>query len=199
MHHEYLDRYSRLDSVVHRMDPRFKFISAILFIAVISFSPNFYPLYVIMPVIVLSIVLSGVPFIFMLRRLAVCMPFLVFLLFLPPAKALLLCAKAASSITIMLLLISTTRFSCVLGTMRFLRVPNLFVMMFSFFYRYIFLFIETIHRMKQARDLRCFTRKQKLSPALVSNMAGGIIVRSYEQSERVYAAMLARGYHDTDN
>ena len=44
---------------------------------------------------------------------------------------------------------------------------------------------------------RCFNNKQKLNIKLISNIAGSIIVKSYEQSEKVHAAMLARGY-DTD-
>jgi energy-coupling factor transporter transmembrane protein EcfT len=52
--------------------------------------------------------------------------------------------------------------------------------------------------MKYARDSRCFSKKQSLKPATASGMIGSLIVRSYEQSERVYLAMLARGYDDTD-
>lgn len=82
--------------------------------------------------------------------------------------------------------------------MRFFRIPGLFIMMLSFFYRYIFLFLDNVHKMQHARDARSFNNKQRFNLSTVSRMIGSLFIRSYEQSERVYVAMLARGYDDKD-
>lgn len=198
MHHEYLDKYSRLDSVVHRMDAKRKFLVSLILVIMISIIQNIYIISLILILVGIGFLLSKVPIRFVMKRLILCFPFLVFLFFLPIERAVLLFTKAITSISIILLLMSTTKFSKVLETMRYVMVPKLFIMMFSFFYRYIFLFGDIIHRMMHARDSRCFTTRQKLDMRTVSNMVGCIIVRSYDQSERVYAAMLARGYDDKD-
>ncbi|MBN1157105.1 hypothetical protein JXA85_05780 [Candidatus Woesearchaeota archaeon] len=197
MHHEYIDKYSRLDSVVHKIDSRTKMILSFLLILIITAFNNFYPVLIIMPLIVIAILLSKVPVMFFLRRIAICLPFLLFLFFLPFSKAVLLFSKSASSITIITLLMSTTTFSGFLEALKFFKTPKIFILMLSFFYRYLFLFIDNIHRMRHACDSRCFSKKQSFKPATVSGMIGNLVVRSYEQSERVYLAMLARGYNDS--
>jgi cobalt/nickel transport system permease protein len=48
--------------------------------------------------------------------------------------------------------------------------------------------------MKQARDSRNFGGRRLHQLKTVGNMIGTLFVRSYERGERVYAAMLARGF-----
>jgi energy-coupling factor transporter transmembrane protein EcfT len=52
--------------------------------------------------------------------------------------------------------------------------------------------------MKHAQESRTFTRKQKMDPKTTSKMIGNLFVRSFDQSERIYMAMLARGYDPDD-
>ena len=49
-------------------------------------------------------------------------------------------------------------------------------------------------RMKQARDSRGYGMKKLQNIKAAGNMIGILFVRSYERAERVYSAMLARGY-----
>jgi cobalt/nickel transport system permease protein len=196
MHHEYIDKYSRLDSIIHRMDARFKIVTFTLLVVLISFAKRYYVILEIMPFVILGLIISKIPFHFILRRLSLCLPFLIFLFLLPVSRALLLFTKAVSSITILLLLASTTRFDLLTRAMEKLKFPKLFVMMLSFFYRYIFLFIDDLHHMKQALEARCVCKRLVLERKTASNLLGSLIVRSYEQSERIYYAMLARGYAD---
>ena len=48
--------------------------------------------------------------------------------------------------------------------------------------------------MKQARDSRNFGGRRLWQMRTIGNMVGTLFIRSYERGERVYAAMLARGY-----
>jgi len=75
-----------------------------------------------------------------------------------------------------------------------LRVPLVLIMILSFMYRYIFVLTDDIMRMKQARDSRNFGGSRMWQLKTLGNMIGTLFVRSYERGERVYSAMLARGY-----
>jgi cobalt/nickel transport system permease protein len=48
--------------------------------------------------------------------------------------------------------------------------------------------------MKQARDSRNFGGRRLWQLRTVGNMIGTLFIRSYERGERVYAAMVARGF-----
>jgi cobalt/nickel transport system permease protein len=48
--------------------------------------------------------------------------------------------------------------------------------------------------MKQARDSRNFGGKRTWQLKTIGNMIGTLFIRSYERGERVYGAMVARGF-----
>jgi len=48
--------------------------------------------------------------------------------------------------------------------------------------------------MKQARDSRDFGGSRLRQLRTMGNMIGTLFIRSYERSERVYSAMVARGF-----
>ena len=73
-------------------------------------------------------------------------------------------------------------------------MPWVMVMLLSFMYRYIFLLTDEVMRMKQARDSRNFGGKRLWQIRTIGNMIGTLFIRSYERGERVYVAMLARGF-----
>lgn len=109
--------------------------------------------------------------------------------------------KSWLSAQIALLLSMTTAFPDLLGAFRWLRVPGTLVEIISFMYRYLFTLQEEAGRLLQARASRSATMAGYKSGGSLrwrSGVAGGMIgslfLRSYERSERVYAAMIARGY-----
>jgi len=67
-------------------------------------------------------------------------------------------------------------------------------MLLSVMYRYIFVIHDEATRLKQAHDSRYFGGGLLLNIKTVGYMAGSLFVRSYERAERIYNAMLARGY-----
>lgn len=198
MRFEYADKYDDTGTIVHRTCAPIKLIFAIISIVVISFSKSFYPIAIIMPIVLVLMLISKVSPTFLLKRIGICFPFLIYIPFLPPTQAIMLLAKSLSTITILALLISTTRFNDIISAMAFFRVPRMFTMMLSFLYRYLFLFSENIYKMKCAATSRCFGHKKQWNTNIISNMTGCLFVRSYEQSERTYNAMLARCYDDTN-
>jgi len=102
--------------------------------------------------------------------------------------------KAWLSVLSLILLSSTTEFSELLKGLEQLRMPRVMVMTLSFMYRYIFLLVDEVIRMKQARDSRNFGGKRMWQLKTIGNMVGTLFLRSYERGERVYGAMVARGF-----
>jgi cobalt/nickel transport system permease protein len=66
--------------------------------------------------------------------------------------------------------------------------------MLTFLYRFTDVFVEQLASMRRA----VASRAPALGPwghvRLYGNLAGNLFIRSYERGERVYAAMLSRGY-----
>jgi len=82
-----------------------------------------------------------------------------------------------------------------------LRVPGTLVAITAFMYRYLFTLRDEAVRLVRARAARSGALSGQRSGGRViwraqvsGSMVGNLFLRSYERSERVYAAMLARGY-----
>jgi cobalt/nickel transport system permease protein len=64
----------------------------------------------------------------------------------------------------------------------------------SFLYRYLFVLVEEVLRMRQARDCRRVARApMRVEMKLLGSMLGTLLLRSFERAERMYHAMLSRG------
>ncbi len=100
-----------------------------------------------------------------------------------------------------LLLGVTTSFPSLLSAMRQLHLPKILVAVGGLMWRYLFLFEEEARRLMAARASRSASPGWSHQPSLIwrarvtGGMAGSLLLRSIERSERVYAAMLARGYN----
>jgi len=103
-------------------------------------------------------------------------------------------AKAWLSILSLILLISTTKLTSLLKGLEQLRMPKIMVMILSFMYRYLFILVGEVLCMRQARDSRNFGGNRWRQLRTTGNMIGTLFIRSYERGERVYVAMLARGF-----
>lgn len=109
--------------------------------------------------------------------------------------------KSWLSVQAALLFTATTQFVDVLFALRALRLPGVLVAILSFAYRYLFVMVDEAQRMLRARDCRSAEGVGRRSggslawrAGVVGRMAGTLFLRSYERSERIYAAMLSRGF-----
>lgn len=107
------------------------------------------------------------------------------------------------SVQMAIVLTATTTFPDLMHALRHLRVPALMVGIVSFMYRYLFVLSDEAMRLLRARESRSArlpAHNASTTPGLAwrarvaGNMAGQLFLRSYERSDRVYNAMLARGY-----
>jgi len=95
------------------------------------------------------------------------------------------------------LLTLSTRFVALLHAMQRLHFPRLFIQLTAITYRFIFVFTDEAYRMGLAREART-VRKERVvrlrTWRTLSSMIGTLFIRAYERGEKVYHAMLARGY-----
>jgi cobalt/nickel transport system permease protein len=105
------------------------------------------------------------------------------------------------SVQAAILLVSTTQFPDLVHALRHLRVPRVLLTIISFMYRYMYVLSDEVIRMLRARDSRSAWIPGKKGGGTLfwrtrtaGNMAGQLFLRCYERSDRVYHAMLSRGY-----
>jgi cobalt/nickel transport system permease protein len=111
--------------------------------------------------------------------------------------------KSWISIQMAILLASTTPFPDILLAMRALRLPKLLVAIIGLMWRYLFVMVDEAFRLIRARQSRSgasVNSGAKVGGSLfwrawvTGSMAGSLFIRSLERSDRIYNAMLARGY-----
>jgi cobalt/nickel transport system permease protein len=92
------------------------------------------------------------------------------------------------------LLSATTPFPAVLRGLEALRVPRLLVLVAAFMYRYLFVIAGELGRMRWALLSRGYRPRHPLHAAPAGRIATAMFLRTYGRGDRVYQAMLARGY-----
>ncbi|MBE0447899.1 MAG: cobalt ECF transporter T component CbiQ [Actinobacteria bacterium] len=213
--------YAYANSPIHRLDARTKtiaFIALILAMVVMPLSEIWrFGLFAF--VIASLYVISGIPLLFGLKRSLIVIPFVlfagIFLIFMPDKphptaynfgfasfnishgglymlfNALV---KSWFSVLTAILLYSTTPFPKFIKGLELLRTPRVITMLFSFLYRFMWVLADEVKRMIRARDARAFGGGRVWHLQVIGQMVGSLFIRSFERAERVYAAMLARGY-----
>lgn len=221
MKHSFIDQYSGLDSFIHKLDPRTKLIATVAFIlAVVATPPTSWQAFVgFFSLIVAWLILSKVPPLYVLKRSLVIIPFVLMIaLFIPFFKQgevagsyniwlweisvtysglvvlYNVVIKAWLSVLSLILLTATTKLTSLLKGLEQLGMPQVMVMILSFMYRYVFVLVDEAMRLRQARDSRSFGGSRLRQIKAVGNMIGTLFIRSYERGERVYVAMLSRGF-----
>jgi cobalt/nickel transport system permease protein len=110
--------------------------------------------------------------------------------------------KSLISVMAAVILMATTHFTDMLWAMGSLRIPRILVAIISFMYRYLFVLGDEALRLTRARDSRSAVVEGNTNPGntllfrarTTGRLIGSLFLRSFERSERVYQAMVARGY-----
>ncbi|TIC81572.1 cobalt ECF transporter T component CbiQ [Nocardioides sp. GY 10127] len=205
-------------SAVHRAPAHLKVLALVSFVLVVVATPNHaYPVFAGYAAVLLGIAaLAHVPLTYLLPRLVVEVPFVVFALLLPflsqgdPVQVLGvtvsqqglvaafgLLAKGTIGVLASLLLAATTEASALLLGLQRLRVPAQLVQIMSFMVRYLEVVTDELRRMHVARESRGFRARDPRQWPVLARTLGALFIRTYERGERVHLAMLARGYDGT--
>ncbi len=110
-------------------------------------------------------------------------------------------ARSWLSVQMAILLVATTQFPDLIHAFEHLRFPRMLTTIIAFLYRYLFVLTDEVFRLLRAREARSAGLPgSKGGGSLVwrirttGNMAGQLFLRSYDRSDRIYNAMLSRGY-----
>jgi cobalt/nickel transport system permease protein len=110
-------------------------------------------------------------------------------------------ARSWLSVQAAILLVAVTRFPEMVHAFEHLRVPVVLTTIIAFLYRYLFVLTDEVMRLLRARQARSAAlagqrpgRNMFWRARVTGGMAGQLFLRSYERSDRIYNAMLARGY-----
>jgi len=105
------------------------------------------------------------------------------------------------SVQMAILLVAATQFPDMMHALRHLRVPQILVAVVSFTYRYLFVLADEATRLLRAREARSARLAGYRSGGslgwrarIAGNLVGQLFLRSFERSDRIYNAMIARGY-----
>ncbi len=119
------------------------------------------------------------------------------------ARFLSITLKSWISVQAAIVLAASTSFPDLLVAMRALHVPRLMVSIFGLMWRYLFVLVDEASRLLRARLARSGesgTPGVKTGGSLAwraqvtGGMAGSLFLRAFERSDRIYMAMVSRGY-----
>lgn len=210
----YFDTLSGLDTPIHRLDPRVKVVTTMLFIvAVMSFdkyeTSGLVP-FVLYPVALLAV--GNLPLGYLLSKVLLAAPFVFFVGIFNPFfdRAILvhlgpvgisggwisfasILIRFILTVSAALLLVASTGIHGVCQALDKLGFPRSFTVQLLFLYRYLFVLVDEASRMTRARALRSFgTRGTGLQ--VVGHMIGQLLLRTLDRAQRIHAAMLCRGF-----
>lgn len=211
-----IDRHAHVVSSVQRWDPRFKIASLMTLIMCIALLKSI-PLVCISLVVSLTLLfISRIPLDFiydgMKWIIIFLLPFFIILpvtypstgettfLGIPFAEAglrlsALIVIKAIAIVLIAFTIFGSRRFDINMIALQRLKCPTVIVQVLLFTYRYIFLFMAEMKRMDTAMKARGFVRKPNMyTLTIMGNFVGTLLIRSFERTERIYKAMLSKGY-----
>jgi len=202
-------------SPIHRAQPHHKILVLLGFVLLVVATPReWFAAYLVhLALLGVVVAISRVPVGYLLKRLVVEIPFVVFALLIPfiatgPRVDVLglslseagllagwgLLIKGTLGVLASLTLAATTEADDVLRGLERLRLPDLVVQIMGFMIRYLDVVSSELGRMMTAmRSRGCDPRRPRHWPAL-GRALGALFIRSYERGERVHLAMLSRGY-----
>jgi len=210
----YLERLSRLDSPVHRLDPGIKVLTTLFFIITVV-SMDKYSVSGLLPFFIYPVYLASMGNIsrkYIARKLLYLSVFALFIGIFNPVfdrstafqlggitvtggwvSFASIMVKYALTVSAALVLLAVTGFHRICGALERFRVPPVFIIQLMFLYRYIFLLVEEAMGLSRARALRSFSSKG-MSFRVFVPLLGQLLLRTLDRAQRIHLAMCCRGF-----
>jgi cobalt/nickel transport system permease protein len=203
------------DSLVHRLPPQVKIAAVLLYTIIVVVTPRdeflAFAGYALLIVVVTAI--ARVPAGWLAKRATIELPFVLLAVALPFAGhgervtwlgmslsvdglygAWNIFAKGTLGVLASLLLAATTTARDLLLGLDRLRCPRVFTQIATFMLRYMDILAEDARRMRVARLSRGYDPRFLWQVKAFAVSVGALFLRAFERGERVYLAMLSRGY-----
>ena len=213
-----IDRFAHVDSPIQRWDPRLKIFSLGMFILTVALIKSLPLSGAALVAAVILVWLAALPASFVAGGvkwvLLFLLPFFVIMPFSYPGAvdtgwrflglpfaweglrlACLIVLKALAIVLTAYAMFGSNRFDVSMLALQRLRCPKILVQMLLFTYRYVFVFLGEMQRMEVAMRARGFVKRtDRKTLRIVGNFVATLLIRSFERTERVYKAMLSKGY-----
>ena len=210
----YMEALSDGESPLHRLDPRAKLITTLIFIvAIVSFDK--YAISAMIPFLIyptVQISVGGLPAGYILKKVLLVAPFAVLIGIFNPLldrEALFhigaihvsggwisfvsILLRFFLTVTAVLILVASTGLNAVCLSSAKLGVPWPFVVQLMFLHRYIFVVTDEAVRMARAVSLRSFGTGAMGFRTYIS-LVGHLLLRALDRGQRIYLAMSSRGF-----
>ena len=210
----YMDTLAAGDSFLHRLDPRAKLITTLIFmVAVLSFDK--YALSALVPFFIFpaaQISMGELPAGYLLRRVLLVSPFAILIGIFNPLldRGILIhmgaiqvsggwvsffsiVTRSLLTVTAALILIATTGFIAVCTALARLGVPRPFVAQLMFLYRYLFVLTHEAVRMRRAISLRSLPARGLGFKTFIP-LIGHLLLRTLDRAQRIHLAMFCRAF-----
>lgn len=202
MSHLDIDQYADRSSLVG-FDPRVKLVCSVSLVVVLALLTALVPLTLVLLFVLVMVAMSRIPLRHVVGNYVLALVFIVFasltmLLTSGPNAALVMFIRISASVLVLLVLVTTTPFFKMLEALRSLRMPRVLSTLMMFTYRFIFVLLEEMERMRMARRARGFKGGRSLldrrALGTISATIGMVFVRSNQRATNIYDALLTRGY-----
>ncbi len=206
MRADFLDRYARGNTVFHRLNPRTKLLLVLLIVIGVLLTPvGAWPVFGCLACgVYAALVIAEIPTKYILQRIGLLLPPVLGLALSAPISrgfqggwelAATITCRSLLTFSAGLWLVNTTPFETLLGAMARLGLPNRFVELLAFMYRYTFVVFDELARMRTGQRSRTFS-KPGLFALWISNasLLGMLLIRSLNRAERIHGAMCSRGW-----
>jgi cobalt/nickel transport system permease protein len=210
----YMDTLSAQETPIHRLDPRVKLVTTLVFIIiVVSFGR--YEISQLIPFLIFPVVLcaiGNVPPAYLIKKILLVSPFAVMIGIFNPLldRDILIClggvgisggwvsfasilVRFALTVGAALTLIAVTGFNAVCMALEKLGTPRVFVVQLMFLHRYMFVLMDEASRMVRAKSIRSFDNGGSTIKTYGS-LIGHLLLRTMNRAQRIHMAMCSRGF-----
>lgn len=209
--------FSEGNTLLHRLDPRGKIIVAALFAVIVAVAKAIPTALAGLVLSLLCLVLARLPLKKVIMRLLVVNSFVLFLWVVLPLTypgdevftfgplsatleglifAGLITLKSNTIIIALIALVATVPVITLGQAMHMMRFPDKLCHLLLFTYRYLYVFEQEFQRLVQAMKIRGFQPRTNLHTyRSYAYLAAMLLVHSYDRADRVFEAMLCRGFH----
>ncbi|MEW6351638.1 MAG: cobalt ECF transporter T component CbiQ [Thermodesulfobacteriota bacterium] len=211
-----LEEFALGESIVHRLDPRTKLLTALLFSTVVALNYSIAGSLIagVFPVVMVG--LTGIGWAKILRRMVIVNSFIamiwMFLPFTVPGEtiwslgpltvqweglvfALLITIKSNVILLTVITLLGTTPVFDLVHALSHMGVPERLIHVFFFCFRYVHVIHDEYLRLLKAMKIRGFRPATNLHTyRSYAYLVGMLLVKSFDRSQKILAAMKCRGF-----
>ena len=215
----HLETFAHGHSLLHQLDPRAKLVAALSYSVPLALVQAWPPLWGGLAVALAAVLAARLPAWEVTKRLLGVNSFMVLLWVLLPWQvvaggawlglgleyhpaglelAARITVKGNALVLALMALVATSPINQVFHALAHWRTPPKLLHLFFFFYRYLHVMHREYHRLAWGIKARGFRPASNLRTyRTYAHLSAMLLVRSYDRAERVYQAMLCRGFSGT--